>query len=110
MIPGADPGFSIGGTNSVGGRRCPTRAVLWQKCMRKQKNLILLRDGECLRGNYVIAELLQLGLENLEKIESSFQSEKSDGSLLRLEKSGNFVQNTGIRKNCTEKLKKILEK
>ena len=53
-----------------------------------------------------------LGLEHLEKkLESIFQSEKSQGILLRLEKSGNFTQNTGkIRKKYTGKLKRILEK
>ena len=36
---------------------------------------------------------------------------KSQGILLRLEKSGNFIQNTGkIRTNYAGKLKKILEK
>ena len=35
------------------------------------------------------------GLENLEKLESIFQSRKSQGILIRLEKSGNFIQNTG---------------
>ena len=33
--------------------------------------------------------------ENLEKWESIFQSGKSQGILSRLEKSGNFAQNTG---------------
>ena len=33
--------------------------------------------------------------ENLEKWEGIFQSGKSQGILLRLEKSGNFTQNTG---------------
>ena len=55
-----------------------------------------------------------LGLEireNLEKYEGIFQSGKSQGILLRLEKSGNFTQNTGkIGKNYTGKLKRILEK
>ena len=36
-----------------------------------------------------------LGLENLEKWEGIFQSGKSQGILNRLEKSGNFTQNTG---------------
>ena len=45
------------------------------------------------------------------KWEGIFQSGKSQGILSRLEKSGNFTQNTGkIRKNYTGKLKKILEK
>ena len=49
--------------------------------------------------------------ENLEKWEGIFQPGKSQGILSRLEKSGNFTQNTGkIRKNCTGKLKRILEK
>ena len=34
-------------------------------------------------------------LENLEKWENCFQSGKSQGILNRLEKSGNFTQNTG---------------
>ena len=36
-----------------------------------------------------------LGLENLEKWESIFQSGKSQGILNRLEKSGKITQNTG---------------
>ena len=49
--------------------------------------------------------------ENLEKWEGIFQSGKSQGILSRLEKSGNFTQNTGkIRTNYTGKLKRILEK
>ena len=47
----------------------------------------------------------------LEKQESIFQSGKSQGILLRLEKSGNFTQNTGkIRKKLYWKIEKILEK
>ena len=46
----------------------------------------------------------QPGLENLEKWKGIFQSGKNQGILSRLEKSGNFTQNTGkIRKNDTEK-------
>ena len=49
-------------------------------------------------------------LGNLEKWEGIFQSGKSQGILSRLEKSGNFTQNTGkIGKNYSGKLKKILE-
>ena len=45
------------------------------------------------------------------KWERIFQSGKSQEILSRLEKSGNFTQNTGkIRRNYTGKLKKILEK
>ena len=45
------------------------------------------------------------------KWEGIFQSGKSQGILSRLEKSGNFTQNTGkIGKNYTGKLKRILEK
>ena len=36
-----------------------------------------------------------LGLENLEKWEGIFQSGKSQGILIRLEKSGKSTQNTG---------------
>ena len=36
-----------------------------------------------------------LGLENLEKWEGVFQSGKSQGILIRLEKSGKITQNTG---------------
>ena len=36
-----------------------------------------------------------LGLENLEKWETIFQSGKSQGILNRLEKSGKITQNTG---------------
>ena len=35
------------------------------------------------------------GLENLEKREGIFQSGKSQGILIRLEKSGNIAQNAG---------------
>ena len=49
--------------------------------------------------------------ENLEKWEGIFQSEKSQGILSRLEKSGNFTLNTGkIGTNYTGKFKRILEK
>ena len=49
--------------------------------------------------------------ENLEKWEGIFQSGKSQGILSRLEKSGNFTQNTGkIRQHKTGKFLKILEK
>ena len=45
------------------------------------------------------------------KCEGIFQSGKSQGILSRLEKSGNFTQNTGkLEKNYTGKLKRILEK
>ena len=51
-----------------------------------------------------------LGLENrenLEKWEGIFQSGKSQGILSRLEKSGNFTQNTGkIRKKLCWKIEK----
>ena len=59
----------------------------------------------------IVDSWFPLALEKLEKWEGIFQSGKSQGILLRLEKSGNFTQNTGkIRKNYTGKLKKILEK
>ena len=45
-----------------------------------------------------------LGLENPEKRETIFQSGKSQGILLTLEKSGNFTQNTG--KSEKDRLKK----
>ena len=51
-----------------------------------------------------------LGLGNLDKWESIFQSGKSQGILLRVVKSGNFTQNTGkIRKNNTGKVRKICQ-
>ena len=51
------------------------------------------------------------GLKNLKKWEGIFQSGKSQGILTRLEKSGNFTENTGkIRKNYIGKFFKILEK
>ena len=51
------------------------------------------------------------GTRKTGKWEGIFQSGKSQGILSRLEKSGNFTQNTGkIRKKYTGKLKKILEK
>ena len=37
----------------------------------------------------------ELGLKTLEKWEGIFQSEKSEGNLNRLEKSGKITQNTG---------------
>ena len=40
------------------------------------------------------------GLENLVKHEGIFQPGKSQGILIRLEKSGNFSQNTGKSGNC----------
>ena len=40
-----------------------------------------------------------LGLENLEKWEGIFQSGKSQGILIRLEKSGKITQNTGKMRN-----------
>ena len=41
------------------------------------------------------------------KWESIFQSRKTQGILLRLEKSGKYTKNTGkIRKSCAGKLKK----
>ena len=50
--------------------------------------------------------------ENLEKWEGIFQSGKSQGILLRLERIGDFTQNTGkIGKKLYWKIeKKILEK
>ena len=41
--------------------------------------------------------------ENLEKWEGIFQSGKSRGILSRLEKSGNFAQNTGKTGNLNKK-------
>ena len=41
--------------------------------------------------------------ENLEKWEGIFQSGKSQGILSRLEKSGNFAQNTGKQENLNKK-------
>ena len=50
------------------------------------------------------------GKEQPGKREGIFQSGKSQEILPRLEKSGNFTKNTGKnQKNCTGKLKKILE-
>ena len=48
--------------------------------------------------------------ENWEKRESIFQSGKSQGNWLRLEKSGNFAQDTGkIRKKYTGKVGEICQ-
>ena len=43
----------------------------------------------------VISPGFPLGPENLEKWEGIFQSGKSQGILIRLEKSGKITQNTG---------------
>ena len=47
--------------------------------------------------------------ENLEKWEGIFQSGKSQGILLRLEKSGNFTQNTGKIEKKTGKVREICQ-
>ena len=62
-------------------------------------NVVFLKNGHSIPFN--IAKNMAwfpLGLEireNLEKWEGIFQSGKSQGILSRLEKSGNFAQNTG---------------
>ena len=99
--------------------------IFTEKCPRRRSTPPTENPGSATASNcnfvssvvpeafFILGSLLWFptGLENLEKWEGNFQSGKSPGILLRLEKSGNFTQNTGkIRKNYTGKLKGILEK
>ena len=68
--------------------------ILSLKLMIHSSKVFPSRKDSCY-GKFITKTGFPLGLENLEKWQGIFQSGKSQGILIRLEKSGKITQNTG---------------